>query len=110
MVLVRLLRELTTRLSTQNADVSERGFAKRVVYPRALKIYSRLTHELNRITGGIGVAITFDYEIPEIADRKKVEAEVMATNTDTILKLVDKGYELDSVIDALKLPQELQAA
>ena len=101
----QIIKGVDDQAKYSNADVSERGFAKRVVYPRALKIYSRLTHELNRITGGIGVAITFDYEIPEIADRKKVEAEVMATNTDTILKLVDKGYELDSVIDALKLPQ-----
>ncbi len=34
----------------------------------------------------------------------------MATNTDTILKLVDKGYELDSVIDALPNYLKLQAA
>lgn len=88
-----------------NANVSEYGFAKRTVYPLLLRNYTQLTHELNRITGGMGIAIAFDYKIPEIADEKKVNAETDKIRTDDFLKLKAAGYSDTSIVAALDLPE-----
>lgn len=87
------------------AQVSEAGFAKRAVKPLALRIYTQITHELNRITNGLGVAITFDYKIPAIADQEKVEAETKLLNSSLINQMVAQGYSLDSIVEAFELPQ-----
>lgn len=86
-----------------NAQVAEKTFAKRAVYPLLLRNYTQLTHELNRITNGLGVAITFDYEIPTVADEEKVQAETKTYEVTALIALTDKGYSLDSAIDALQL-------
>lgn len=86
-----------------NAEVAERGFAKRAVNPLLLRNYAQITHELNRITGGLGVAITYDYEIPQVADQEKVVADTNKTRVETIKELLDMGYSLDSIVDALEL-------
>lgn len=100
----QIIKGVDDQAKYSNADVSERGFAKRVVKPIAIKVTTRITHELNRITGGFGAAITFDYEIPEVSDKKKVEAEVVRVDSDTILKMTEEGYSLDSIVDAFKMP------
>lgn len=87
-----------------NAQVAEKTFAKRAVYPQLLRNYTQLNHELNRITGGTGIAITFTYTIPTVADEEKVEAETKNIHTTIINNLTDKGYSLDSIVDALQLP------
>lgn len=86
-----------------NAQVAEKTFAKRAVYPLALRNYTQFTHELNRITGGLGVAITFDYEIPTVADEEKVTAETKNIEANLIRTLVTEGFSLDSVVDAFEL-------
>lgn len=88
-----------------NAEVSENGFAKRAVDPLALRNYTQITHELNRITGGLGVAITYKYEIPAISDQEKVRADTKRTEGTIITDMVEAGYTLDSVVDAFDLPQ-----
>lgn len=89
-----------------NAQVSEAGFAKRAVKPLALRIYTQITHELNRITNGLGVAITFDYEIPAVADEEKVRSETKNLNAQLITTMVTAGYSLESVVQAFDLPPE----
>lgn len=86
-----------------NAQVANAGFCKRAVYPLALRNYTQINHELNRITGGTGVAITFDYEIPTISDELKVEAERKAIESGIIINMLATGYSLDSIVDAFKL-------
>lgn len=86
-----------------NAEVSEANFAKRAVKPVAVRIYSQITHELNRITGGLGVAITFKYEIPAISDAELVKAETKQIDAQLIRDMVDAGYSIDSVVDAFEL-------
>lgn len=86
-----------------NAQVAEKTFAKRAVYPLALRNYTQFTHELNRITGGMGIAITFDYEIPTVADEEKVNAETKNIEANLIRTLTLEGYSLDSVVDAFEL-------
>jgi phage portal protein BeeE len=88
-----------------NAEVSENGFAKRAVDPLALRNYTQITHELNRITGGLGVAITYKYEIPAISDQDKVRADTKRVESDVIVKMTDAGYSLDSIVDAFKLSE-----
>lgn len=85
------------------AQVSEAGFSKRVVRPLAIRIYTQITHELNRITGGMGMAITFQYDIPAVSDQEKVEAEKKALEGAIITSMVAQGYSLDSVVDAFQL-------
>ena len=86
-----------------NAQVAEKGFAKRAVYPLALRNYTQITHELNRITNGLGIAITFKYVIPTVADEEKVEAETKQLESNIIRTMVTEGYSLDSVVDAFGL-------
>src|SRR5690606_20818277 len=91
-----------------NAQVAEAGFAKRAVLPLLTRNYAQLTHELNRITGGMGIAITFDYEIPAVADYGKVVAETYVIHANLLNRLEQNGYSLDSIVDAFDLPKRLK--
>lgn len=85
-----------------NAQVAERGFAKRAVYPLLLTNYTQITHELNRITNGLGIAISFKYDFPNVSDEDKVEAERKKVESSVILTMTADGYSLDSVVDAFQ--------
>jgi len=86
-----------------NSQVAEATFAKRAVRPLLLRNYTQITHELNRITNGFGYAITFNYEIPAIADEQKVIAETKNLEANLISRLVAEGYSLDTIIDSFEL-------
>lgn len=85
------------------ARLDQQNFIVRAVDPLALAIYTQITHELNRITGGLSVAITYELAIPAVAEEEKVVAETKQVEINMILALIDKGYSLDSAVDALKL-------
>lgn len=87
-----------------NAQVAERGFSKRAVFPLLLRNYTQLTHELNRITNGLGVAISFEYDIPTVSDEELVDAQRKVADTSVITTMTTAGYSLDSVVDAFELP------
>ncbi|QHU92934.1 hypothetical protein GWK77_01950 [Candidatus Saccharibacteria bacterium oral taxon 488] len=91
-----------------NAQVSKQVFAENVVDPLLLRNYTQLTHELNRITGGMGVAITYEFAIPQVVDEVKVQAEADDIRINSILKLEAAGYSTESIIDALKLPNNFK--
>lgn len=86
-----------------SVKVDERIFIKYTVEPFALRIWSKFTHELNRITGGLGYAITFDIEEPSVADEERAIAEKKKTELALIEKGIAMGYTLDSIIDAFDL-------
>lgn len=86
-----------------SVKVDERIFVENTLRPFATKIWTKFTHELNRITGGLGVAITFDLEVPTIADEEKVDAERKKVELDIISQALDRGYSLDSIVDAFEL-------
>lgn len=86
-----------------SVKVDEQVFLKYTVKPLAMKIWTRFVSELNRITGGLGYALTFDLELPYIADEEKIEAERKKTELDLILTAQNAGFELDSIIDAFGL-------
>lgn len=81
-----------------SAEVAEFIFSRYVVYPKLKKVYSKMNHELNRLTGGHGFALSFDYELPVMTDTRKVQA-------DTLISMVNAGFTVKSVVAALKLPQ-----
>lgn len=85
------------------ARTDQQNFIRFTVEPLALRIYTQITHELNRITGGLGVAITFKLELPAIADEEKVQAETKNIEVAALLKLVEQGYSLDTAVTALNL-------
>lgn len=99
-----IIKGVDSNATYNNAEVSENGFAKRAVNPLALRNYTQITHELNRITGGLGCAITYKYEIPAISDAEKVKAETKAIEKQMIIDLVAAGFTLESAVDALNLP------
>lgn len=81
-----------------SVEVADYIFARRVVYPKLVKMWSKFTHELNRITGGLGFAISFDYELPVLQEARKAQV-------DNLLKVLDKGFTLESAVEALQLPK-----
>lgn len=85
-----------------SVKVDERIFVRWTLKPFATKIWTRFTHELNRITGGLGYAVTFDVEIPSIADEEKVDAERKKVEADIINQMLNRGYSLDSIVDAFE--------
>ena len=58
---------------------------------------------MSRITGGLGFAITFDLDIPGVAEEEKIEAERKAAELALIKTGLDMGYSLDSIVDAFEL-------
>lgn len=87
-----------TNSNYASVAVADYVFARRVVYPKLVKIWSQFTHELNRITGGLGYAISFDYEIPILEEQRKAQVE-------NLTKILDKGFTLESAVEALQLPK-----
>ncbi len=102
-----IIKGVDSAAKYSNAEVSEANFAKRAVNPLALRIFSQITHELNRITGGLGVAITYKYEIPAVSDAEKVKADTKKTESEIIIQYTSDPYNwsLDSVVDAFQLSQ-----
>lgn len=81
-----------------SAEVADYIFSRRVVYPTLVKIYSKLTHELNRVTGGLGYALSFHYEVPMLTDTRKLQAEALKT-------MMDAGFTVETSVEALRLPE-----
>lgn len=86
-----------------SAKVDERTFSRYVLKPFASKLWDSITHELNRITGGLGYAFTFDLDVPAVADEEKVEAERKLTELNLIISAQNAGFTLDSIVDAFEL-------
>lgn len=85
--------------------VDKEIFIDNTIRPFANKIWTRFTHELNRITGGLGYALVVEIETPHIAEEEKEFAEKKSTDTSTLLSLVNAGYTLESAIKALNLDE-----
>lgn len=81
-----------------SAEVADYVFARRVVAPKLAKVYAKFTHEMNRITGGLGFAISYDYDMPMLTDTRKVQAE-------TIASMLNAGFTIESIVEALQLPR-----
>ena len=88
-----------------NAELSDRQFDKNRVFPALMSFWSQFQHELDRITGGLGYGITFDFEIAELTDRLKTKADIASTNTNSLITLINAGATPIAAVNALGLGQ-----
>jgi phage portal protein BeeE len=95
------IRGFLSNSNYASVATAERVFVAYTLQPFALKVWQKFTHELNRITGGAGVAITFDLDMPVVADEEKVKAEAQSVVAGTIVAL-QQSFELDSIATYLK--------
>lgn len=84
------------------ARTDQQNFMVNVVDPIAMKIWTAFTHELNRITGGLGVAISYDIEIPAIEDEEKVKEEKGKIKDERVQAWLERGYSLSSIKEYLE--------
>lgn len=89
-----------------NAELSDRQFTKRRVMPALVSFWSQFQHELDRVTGDIGYAISFDLDVPELTDRIKVKAEISEKNTANLTNLINAGATARAAVKALGLSDE----
>lgn len=97
------IRGVNDKNTYASVKVDERIFIEYTIRPFATRIWTKMTHELNRITGGLGYAITFDLETPDVAEEEKIIAEKKKVEFDLISSALDRGYSLDSIVDAFGL-------
>jgi len=79
------------------ARVDQQNFLRFTVDPLALRIYTQITHELNRITGGLGYAITYAIDFPAVADEELTQEETKQVRDLRAQAWLDKGYSITSV-------------
>lgn len=84
------------------ARVDQQNFIRFTIKPIALRIYTQITHELNRITGGLGYAITFELDYPAVADEEKVQEETKQIRDTRAQRWIELGYSISSVNNYLK--------
>lgn len=92
-----------------NAELSDRQFTKRRVYPALKRFWEQFQHEMDRIMGGLGYAIQFDLEIPELTDRLKTKAEIAEKNSKVLTDLIIAGSRPSAARIALGLDEEWQS-
>ena len=91
------------------AQQDDRNFVQNVVDPITLKIWTRFTHELNRITGGMGYSITYNLEIPSVTEDEKIQAEKQQIYMNTISAAAEAGFDIGSTIKAIQAPDSFEA-
>lgn len=91
-----------------NAQVSDRNLAGRVDY-LLRRVWFRFWHELERVcVDDIAWHISYDYEVPALADSDKVKAETDQLRATTLLALVNAGADVKDAAVALGLDDEWQ--
>lgn len=89
-----------------NAELSDYQFTRRRVKPALIKFWAQFQHELDRITGGLGYAIDFQLDEPELTERRKVEAETDEKITQNLIRLLEAGSRPSEACKALDLSAE----
>ena len=87
-----------------NAELSDYQFKRRRVLPALVKFWAQFQHELDRVLDGLGYAIDFHFDLPELTERKKVEAETNEKNVDSLMKLIEAGARPADACASLQLP------
>lgn len=91
-----------------SATTAEHMFDKYVIKPKLVQIWSDFTHELDRITGGLGCVISFSFEPTALADEQKVFNEAKKVQFETYLSALNAGFSPEDAIEALGLPDEFE--
>lgn len=89
-----------------NAELSDYQFIKRRVHPALMSFWSQFQHEMDRIMGGLGYAIQFDLELPELTERLKVKAETAKIQTETLRDTIIAGSLPTAAVKALGLSEK----
>lgn len=93
-----------------NAELSDHQFTKRRVYPALVSFWNQFQHELERLLGGLGYAISFDLEIPELTERVKARAEIARIRGEALVNIISAGSTGLNAVKALGLPECWQGA
>lgn len=89
-----------------NAEVSDRNLARKVDY-QLRRTWSRFMHELARVCKDeITWTLSYDYDVPALADAEKVKAETYEVKADAMIKLVNAGAQPADAAKALGLGEE----
>ena len=89
-----------------NAELSDYQFIKRRVFPALTAFWNQFQFELDRVTGGLGYAIQFDIELPDLTERLKVKAETARVKSETLVNLVRAGAPPADAVKALGMGKE----
>jgi phage portal protein BeeE len=92
--------EIRGHLSNSNyasVNVAEKIFIKYVVMPFTQKLWTRFTHQLNRITGGLDVAISFELDIPGLVDEELIIEQTKKHRDERVQLYIERGYTLTSI-------------
>lgn len=89
-----------------NAELSDYQFIRRRVYPALTAFWDQFQFELDRIVGGLGYAIAFNIELPDLTERQKVRAETAKIRTETLKMLIEAGAKPTAVVSALGLNED----
>ena len=89
-----------------NAQVSDRNLARKVDY-QLRRTWSRFMHELARVCKDeITWTLSYDYDVPALADAEKVKADTYSVKADAMIKLVNAGAQPADAARALGLGEE----
>lgn len=89
-----------------NAELSDYQFIKRRVYPALTAFWDQFQFELDRVTGGLGYAISFELELPDLTERLKVRAETNKIRSETLTGLIKAGAPPEATVKALGLSDD----
>lgn len=89
-----------------NAELSDRQFTKRRVFPALTSFWGQFQHELDRTTGGLGYGINWDLEIPELTDRLEVKAKISQRHVESLTTLINAGATARAAVKALGLNED----
>lgn len=91
-----------------NAELSDYQFIRRRVYPALTAFWDQFQFELDRVTGGLGYAIQFEIELPDLTERMRVRAETARIRVETLKMLIEAGSPPIPAVKALDLGEEWQ--
>lgn len=86
-----------------NAELSDYQFIKRRVYPALMAFWDQFQFELDRIVDGLGYAIQFELELPDLTERQRVRAEITKMRAETLTGLINAGASAREAVKALDL-------
>lgn len=89
-----------------NAELSDYQFIKRRVFPALMAFWDQFQFELDRIVGGLGYAIQFELELPDLTERQKVRAEISEKHVNSLITLIKAGSLPQDAVKALNLSSD----
>ena len=89
-----------------NAELSDYQFIKRRVYPALTSFWDQFQFELDRVTGGLGYAIQFELELPDLTERQRVRAETARIRVENLTTLIMAGSMPIQAVRALELGKD----